>query len=723
MKRKFHDNQHANASTASKRQRPRALQTQPRELQDGIASRQQAERYRLVTAKIPLDALTCSWAKGTNRHVNRQHVSKLGRIFKQGSLERQAEENYLLVQCSAKAVARMISHLEAQGHDSQSDQVLSFHAWLSVNCDEKIEVMAGQHRIEALREYVNQIGADAKELWWTCNFYDREKLPLDLDIKLRVNRPDPSLPDSHGQIWMQLVSTASQNDALFQGKKSIVEGQMIDILRLDRVDRFPLSRLVTLWKNNRWRCMITWWCETEVGRAMFNISTWDWMASHRIDTYWFSTFEQVLNTLNDLPGNSADNVYTTDWAKIVATFPVGYSAREVKRLFYPRQLEESDSLVQDMHGHGLRRRSGFLEEMSDDAYHSVCHHICGHREMLFPDVQKLLRTTKEEGRTMMQVMTHVIAWLNPKPARVMDRRENNKPLLREDFKPALQAMANKRVNAVWATKVEESSIDLERRILDAVLDEMTSFKTAAIKATLGVLPADDRNGYGQRFMKRPWMTVLEKVEHAFGPEFGPSLTFALPTRKSDQVLYCQPTSSITRAICELVPQIQEVMEIPELNGQEAYEELVASIDKAVVQWVLQRCNRELANCKSNTESIRSNQLLQTIEVFKTRSELRAEATKAPWNASPDKGGKSTTYSALPIARDTLEQSGIEMSVLRPIASLPDTGPTTTPTSGQLRISSSSKSSQPQVSWAPFQALFLLKGLGRVGIIDITFLLI
>lgn len=114
-----------------------------------------------------------------------------------------------------------------------------------------------------------------------------DKLPLDLDIKLRVNRPDPSLPDSHGQIWMQLVSAATRNKALFQGKKPVVERQMLDILRLDSVDRFPVSRLVTLWKNKRWRCMITRWCETEIGRATFNISTWDWMASYRIDSVEF----------------------------------------------------------------------------------------------------------------------------------------------------------------------------------------------------------------------------------------------------------------------------------------------------------------------------------------------------------------------------------------------------------------------------------------------------
>lgn len=100
---------------------------------------------------------------------------------------------------------------------------------------------------------------------------------------------------------MQLVLASGQNETLFRGKKPLVEEQMREILRLGS-ERFPISRLVTLWKNDRWRSMITRWCETEVGRATFNISTWDWMASYRIDNYWFSTFEEVLETLQRLPG-------------------------------------------------------------------------------------------------------------------------------------------------------------------------------------------------------------------------------------------------------------------------------------------------------------------------------------------------------------------------------------------------------------------------------------
>ena len=45
-----------------------------------------------------------------------------------------------------------------------------FSDWMSIN-EEKVEVMAGQHRIRALEEFVKQTGEE--ELWWPCQFYDQ----------------------------------------------------------------------------------------------------------------------------------------------------------------------------------------------------------------------------------------------------------------------------------------------------------------------------------------------------------------------------------------------------------------------------------------------------------------------------------------------------------------------------------------------------------------------
>ncbi|KAF6805535.1 hypothetical protein CMUS01_14591 [Colletotrichum musicola] len=39
-----------------------------------------------------------------------------------------------------------------------------------------------------------------------------DRLLADLNIKLRINRRDPRLPDNHGQIWTQLVSVVLDAD-------------------------------------------------------------------------------------------------------------------------------------------------------------------------------------------------------------------------------------------------------------------------------------------------------------------------------------------------------------------------------------------------------------------------------------------------------------------------------------------------------------------------------
>ena len=85
-----------------------------------------------------------------------------------------------------------------------------------------------------------------------------------------MNRPNPIMADSHGDIWVQLATAASERPGIFHGTVDEIKEQM----------RFPLSRLVAIRRNERWRQMTTLWCETAVGRATFQITTWDWMICH-----------------------------------------------------------------------------------------------------------------------------------------------------------------------------------------------------------------------------------------------------------------------------------------------------------------------------------------------------------------------------------------------------------------------------------------------------------
>jgi hypothetical protein len=108
-------------------------------------------------------------------------------------------------------------------------------------------------------------------------------LPQHLHIKLRANREDIILPDNHGQIWTELATLSSSNDKLFQGSNKAVEQEILDYLGLSSRIKFPVRRLATLWKNDRWNPMITKWCQFSIGQATFAISTFEWMASCRID--------------------------------------------------------------------------------------------------------------------------------------------------------------------------------------------------------------------------------------------------------------------------------------------------------------------------------------------------------------------------------------------------------------------------------------------------------
>lgn len=93
------------------------------------------------------------------------------------------------------------------------------------------------------------------------------------------------MPDSAGDMWMQLVLAQEQDSTLFKGNKPTVQKQIREVLRLSSGDSFPVGRVVTLWRNDRWREMITRWCRTELGReTLRNISTWEWMASLRLDS-------------------------------------------------------------------------------------------------------------------------------------------------------------------------------------------------------------------------------------------------------------------------------------------------------------------------------------------------------------------------------------------------------------------------------------------------------
>ena len=151
-----------------------------------LSVREQAEPYRLITAIFPIDVLTPVWRHGTNRPIHNSHKRHLCQAFREG-LYRIDAKNALRLVCTQDEVARMMTELERQGggHRARedwkyrrSDSWPSFLDWARVN-DQPIELLAGHHRVEALKTYLKEERLNApEERWWLCDVYDQGKWVL-----------------------------------------------------------------------------------------------------------------------------------------------------------------------------------------------------------------------------------------------------------------------------------------------------------------------------------------------------------------------------------------------------------------------------------------------------------------------------------------------------------------------------------------------------------------
>ncbi|KAM0362979.1 hypothetical protein ACHAO7_010766 [Fusarium culmorum] len=525
-KRDDHDDEEEEADEADKRHEKKPY------FKDKDSIREQAREYRILTARMPAKALTSAWSLGQNRRLDMKHVQNLCAIFTQGGLNRRAEENHLLVLCSRSDIARMMRHLQLRDRSPPSFQVPEevpfFEEWLHVNRGRPAEVMAGQHRLKALEAYVQETDANQDELWWTCEFYDKDTLPLNLNLKLRVNRQDPSMADSHGQVWMQVVAASSQDPTLFSGTAAQVKDQMTDVLQLGSDKQFPIRRLATIWRNERWRDMATRWCETSIGRATFRISTWDWMISYRIDDYWFATYRSVLQTLSQLPCDAANEVELADWKKMSEFLGLNRTSSQVQALFYPSSSSSHSATNQN-----IKRRPNFLVALDDVRYREMCSRILTTSRLRFPNTHRLASLSKDDGKVLFQVMNHVVGWLNANPTTISNQRDNNKPPLRADITSTLGHCSDRDIREaekrlgilVWepehdSARREAASILLQHEILDFVLQRLGDFKSPAAKLHLEQVPRKvDRAQYTKRFTHETWSEVLRIVQRWVGPEF------------------------------------------------------------------------------------------------------------------------------------------------------------------------------------------------------------
>ena len=132
----------------------------------------QAESYLLTTVKFPIDALTAEWDIGVNRPINEAHKRRLCEIFRSIGVLRKDPNHRLQIVCTKAQVQKMLAHIDRVQAKVEKDEWPSFEDWGHV-IGEPAELMAGNHRVEALKENLRRAGAGEKERWWICNVYDK----------------------------------------------------------------------------------------------------------------------------------------------------------------------------------------------------------------------------------------------------------------------------------------------------------------------------------------------------------------------------------------------------------------------------------------------------------------------------------------------------------------------------------------------------------------------
>ena len=136
---------------------------------------ERVQPFRIMTVKFPIDYTTPNWSTGQNRDVNEKHVKQLCHLFEEYGLERLNCAHRICLLSSLQDVQRACKHLGI--NCVPNDPTASppyFESW-GETCTGPVEVLAGNHRIAALKMYLERRKLDGNraERWWLCDIYDR----------------------------------------------------------------------------------------------------------------------------------------------------------------------------------------------------------------------------------------------------------------------------------------------------------------------------------------------------------------------------------------------------------------------------------------------------------------------------------------------------------------------------------------------------------------------
>ncbi|KAG6235653.1 hypothetical protein E4U24_008104 [Claviceps purpurea] len=433
---------------------------------------------------MPTKLLTTTWSLGSNRLLNPHHVQKLKKAFVElGGPKRELEQHHLEVLCTGAQVKRMMKELEMQDGKKQAEGMLDFTIWPNVN---------GREQLELVRD------STAYAHW-----KNTDSISFEQNMKLRINKRDVAQPDSHGDIWLHIVirdgSVAEAGE---------VPGQIVrnkernsrhlgprqpkwqpsgpagdDMGEQDRRREFRPEILIAQGHANR------------VGDATVLVLN-------------FSIFRQVLDTLADLPGDTASYVKAEGWRKMSSFLGHGRLEVETREFFYPgKGSQEVDQ--------SCRRRPGFLVQLDRESYWQFYQHY-----HTWGDGSRRRLAEQRPGTDRSRATSY--------------KRDNKKPGMRVDMVAALQHFDKRKVaggqgqsdhvhRKAWGPVIAEAaSIVIQQEVLEFVCGRLEAFKSATAKDQLTQrLHTDNAERYRTRFREAEWAGVLDIIRWYMGPEFRP----------------------------------------------------------------------------------------------------------------------------------------------------------------------------------------------------------
>jgi hypothetical protein len=269
-------------------------------------------------------------------------------------------------------------------------------------------------------------------------------------------------------------------------------------------------------------------------------------------------FNEVLHIMGQVTGDM-ECITIGDW-NLLSTLPSPHSVTDVRKIFYPNAT--IDDLVNIEAPDSSFRRPGFIAQVSDTEYRDIYEAVFRYHDLEFPDIQKILRGSRAQGKAISQVINHVVQWINPSP------KSGDRTQLRQEFLPAFQNGGD--------TKARK----LQRRIFDIVRDRMAELTDGS--ACLSKLPNDVGSAYLERFKLPIWRDILVEVHNAIGANFqGPLVQFNTQDPLNLQV---QQESTLVQAIQDAISKIPQVARNPALRTTKALESLIKEISPAITSW-------------------------------------------------------------------------------------------------------------------------------------------